>query len=81
MSTTSVTADHPGNRHATPAVHEFDELAWLLGQLEDWLIHAAEATTADWHAFTGAGGPSIPDVIRMLGRWSVRMSDLAEGGS
>lgn len=79
MSAPGITTDRFGNRYAPVAVEELDEWAWLLGQLEDWLLHAQDETVEDWHEFTGPCGPRIHDVTYVLGHWSVRMRNLAEG--
>jgi hypothetical protein len=36
--------------------HVIDDLAWLIGVLEDWLLHASDDTAADLAQFAG-GGP------------------------
>jgi hypothetical protein len=36
--------------------HVVEDLAWLIGILEDWLLHASDDTTADLAQFAG-GGP------------------------
>ncbi len=78
MSAPGISTDRFGNRYAAVAVEELDEWAWLLGQLEDWLLHAAEETVADWADFAGPSGTPIKDVIYVLGHWSVRMRNLSE---
>lgn len=79
MSAPAITTDEFGNRYAAVAIEELDEWAWLLGQLEDWLLHAHDGTVEDWHDFTGPCGPRMKEVIYVLGHWSVRMRRLAEG--
>lgn len=68
--------DAHGNRYAPVHVEELDEWAWLLDRLEDWLSHAQPETIEDWDDFPG---PGIDDVVYVLGHWSIRMRNLAEG--
>ncbi len=79
MSAPAITTDGHGDRYATVHVEEIDEWAWLLGCLEDWLLHAQPETAADWAAFSGPCGPRLEDVVHVLGHWGVRMRALAEG--
>jgi hypothetical protein len=79
MTAMAITTDIHGNRYAAVHVEELDEWAWTLGQLEDWLLHAAEETVEDWAEFTGPCGPRLDHIIYVLGHWSVRMGNLAEG--
>jgi hypothetical protein len=79
MNAGTITTDRFGNRYAAVPVEELDEWAWMIGQLEDWLLHAAEDTVEDWASFTGPCGPPIKDVVYVLGHWSVRMRRFAEG--
>jgi hypothetical protein len=79
MSAMPITTDRFGNRYAAVAVEELDEWAWMLGQLEDWLLHAAEETIGDWGEFTGPCGPRLDHVIYVHGHRSVRKRRLAEG--
>jgi len=74
-----ITTDRHGNRYAAVHVEELDEWAWLLGRLEDWLLHAQDETVEDWAEFTGPCGARIEEITYMLGNWSVRMQALAEG--
>ena len=37
-----------------------EDLAWLIGVLEDWLLHASDDTSADLAAFVGHGAFSRP---------------------
>ena len=37
-----------------------EDLAWLIGVLEDWLLHASDDTSADLAAFAGNGPFSRP---------------------
>ena len=59
------------------AVHRYAVPAWLLGRLEDWLLHASPETIEDWDDFTGPCGARIEDIAYMLGHWSIRMRNLA----
>ena len=77
----AITTDVHGNRYAQVHVEELDEWAWMLGRLEDWLLHAAEETTEDWADFTGPGGPRLSDVTYVLGHWTIRMRRLAEAAT
>ena len=79
MSAPAITTDEFGNRYAAVAVEELDEWAWLLGQLEDWLLHASQGAIEDWHDFTGPCGPRIEHITYVLGHWSVRMRRLSQG--
>jgi hypothetical protein len=79
MNAPAITTDGFGNRYAAVAVDELDEWAWLLGRLEDWLLHAATETVEDWVNFTGPCGPRLEQIVYMLGHYSLRMRHLAEG--
>jgi hypothetical protein len=79
MNPPAVITDVHGDRYAAVHVEELDEWAWLLSRIEDWLLHAHDETIADWAQFVGPCGEDIDDVIDALGRWSVRMRDLAQG--
>lgn len=79
MTDPTITTDDYGNRYAAVHIEEIDEWAWMLGRLEDWLLHAQDGTRADWAEFTGPCGPRFDDVIYVLGNWSIRMRNLAEG--
>lgn len=79
MSTPTIITDIHGDRYATVHVDELDDWAWLLGRVEDWLLHANHDTIADWAAFSGFSGARIDDMVDLLGRASVRMRDLARG--
>ena len=79
MTAPVLITDVHGDRYAPVHVEELDDWAWLLGRIEDWLLHADHATIADWAQFTGPCGEGIDDVIDALGRASVRMRDLARG--
>lgn len=79
MSASTITTDIHGDRYAAVHVEELDEWAWLLGRIEDWLLHAHDATVADWVQFAGPCGEDIDDLTDTLGRASVRMRDLARG--
>lgn len=75
----AITTDVHGNRYAAVHIEELDEWAWLLSRLEDWLGHAQPETTQDWEDFSGPGGARLDEVIYVLGHWTVRMHNLAEG--
>jgi hypothetical protein len=77
MTAPVITVDKYGNRYAAVSVEELDDWAWLLGRLEDWLLHASDETIADWAQFTGPCGARLEEIIYVLGHWSVRMGDLA----
>ncbi|MGQ0616403.1 MAG: hypothetical protein ACT4PW_05350 [Acidimicrobiia bacterium] len=79
MSAMPITTDVHGNRYAAVHVEELDEWAWMLAQLEDWLLHAAAETVEDWGEFCGPCGPGLDQVIYVLGHWTVRMRRLAQG--
>lgn len=79
MTAPTTISDVHGDRYAAVHVEELDEWAWLLGRIEDWMLHAHDETIADWAQFAGPCGVRIDDVTDMLGRASVRMRDLAQG--
>lgn len=79
MTAPALTADDYGNLYAPVHIEELDEWAWLLGRLEDWLLHAQDETIEDWATFSGHGGARIDDIVYVLGQWSIRMRNLAEG--
>ena len=79
MKPPSITADVHGDRYAAVHVEELGEWAWLLGRVEDWLLHAHHETVADWAQFAGPCGEGIDEVTDTLGRATVRMRDLAQG--
>ena len=79
MTAPGITTDTHGNRYAAVHVEDLDEWAWLLGRLEDWLLHAADETVEDWAEFAGPCGTRLGDVVDMLGHWVIRMRALAEG--
>lgn len=79
MSQPTITADVHGDRYAAVCVEELDHSAWLLGRIEDWLLHAHDDTIADWAQFAGPCGEDIDEVIDTLGRATVRMPDPAQG--
>lgn len=80
MSAPEITTDTYGNRYAAVPVEELDDWRWLLTRLEDWLLRADPEIAADWAEFTGPCGPKLEEIIYVLGQWSVRMRNLAEGG-
>lgn len=79
MNPAAITTDAHGDRYAAVHVEELDEWAWLLGRVEDWLLHAHAETIADWARFAGPCGEDIGEVTDTLGRATVRMRDLAQG--
>jgi hypothetical protein len=79
MNAPTIITDIHGDRYALVHVEELDEWAWLLGRVEDWLLHAGDDTVVDWTGFAGPCGARIDDVTDLLGRASVRMLDLARG--
>ena len=79
VTVTSLITDAHGDRYAPVFVDELTDWSWLLRQLEDWLLHADHDTIADWTQFAGPRGTTVDDLIDMLGRWSVRMRNLAQG--
>lgn len=81
MNAPSFTTDSHGNRYAAVHIEELDEWAWLLGQIEDWLLHASDETIENFNEFTEPCGPRIGDVVDTLGHWTIRMRELAEGRS
>jgi hypothetical protein len=49
------------------------DLAWLLGEVEDWLLHAEQGVRDDLDDFLGPavlGSTRVGDVIDLLGRYS-----------
>lgn len=79
MSQATITTDAHGDRYAAVHAEELDHWAWLLGRIEDWLLHAHDDTIADWAGFAGPRGEDIDEVTDTLGRATVRMRDLAQG--
>lgn len=62
----------------SPAVMLHDdearELAWLLGQVEDWLLHTDQYVTDDLDYFLGPpllGHTRADDVVERLGHYSI----------
>jgi hypothetical protein len=57
----------------TVAPHEAEELWWLLGKLEDWLLHASDEARAELGDFVNHLCPNdaVEDVINTLGRYCV----------
>ena len=43
-------------------VFAVEDLAWLIGVLEDWLLHACDDTTEDLACFAGNGAFTNPAV-------------------
>lgn len=74
-----MTTDIYGNRYAAVPVEELDDWRWLLTRLEDWLLRADPEIAADWAEFTGPCGPKLEEITYVLGQWSIRMRNLAEG--
>ena len=69
-------ASHP----VVLAPDEAEELHWLLGQLEDWLLHSGEDVVAelvDFVADVHRGSPL--DVVEVLGRYGSELRRRAEG--
>jgi hypothetical protein len=62
-------------------IHVDDLEDWwpLLAAVEDWLLHAAEDTVADYTRFAGAYAPTFNDVVYMLRHMASYMRALAEG--
>lgn len=79
MTAPTLTSDDYGNLYAQVHIEELDEWAWLLTRLEEWFLQAWPDTRDDWAEFTGPCGPRFDDVIYVLGNWSIRMRNLAEG--
>jgi len=55
---------------------EAGEWARLIGQVEDWLLHAGDGAAADYARFFRYG-PALHDTIDQLGEISVRLHRLA----
>lgn len=65
--------------HADEAV----DPAWLLGEVEDWLLHAEQAVLDDLDRFLGPvvpGNPRAGEVIDLLGRYSSLIGRRHRGG-
>jgi hypothetical protein len=64
--------------HCVPVTfqpHEVEELHWLLGQLEDWLLHASDEVLAELGEFVNHHYPrgAALHVIDTLGLYSVEL--------
>jgi hypothetical protein len=68
-------------RPVTFRPHEVEELHWLLGQLEDWLLHASDDAITELDEFVNH--PHHRDkarqVIDTLGRYTVELRRRGEG--
>jgi hypothetical protein len=52
---------------------EADNLAWLLGEVEDWLLHTDDVVLDDLDRFLGPtcfGATRATDVVELLGHYS-----------
>lgn len=61
--------------HAVVMLHgdEAADLAWLLGEVEDWLLHTDQFVIDDLDRFLGPqvlGRTQAADVVELLGRYS-----------
>lgn len=57
---------------------EVEELYWLLGQLEDWLLHASDEVRAELGDFLGRPH-MVRVVIDTLGHFGVELRRRSEG--
>jgi len=73
----SLDASHP----VTLAPDEAEELHWLLGQLEDWLLHASDDVIAELGDFFNHSYPrgAVCHVIDTLGLYGTELRRRAEG--
>lgn len=61
--------------------HEVEELYWLLGQLEDWLLHASDEVVDELGEFVDrlhARG-AVLHVVDTLGRYTVELRRRSQG--
>lgn len=59
---------------------EAEELHWLLGHLEDWLLHAGDDVVDELVGFVADAQRGSPlDVIATLGRYGSELRRRAEG--
>lgn len=73
----AIITDRYGNKYSPVCMLELGDWAWLLGHLEDWLLHAHEDTISDYEEHFAPCGPKLEYVISTLGNMSVRMRKLA----
>lgn len=61
--------------------HEVEELHWLLGQLQDWLLHASDDVVDELGDFVDHLHPrgAVLHVIDTLGLYCVELRRRAEG--
>jgi hypothetical protein len=78
MTTTSTAASGGGPGGIVLGVTEVTDLAWLLGLVEDWLLHTNDAVIGDLVAFLGprAHGHSARPLIDALGDAGVHLTRL-----
>lgn len=73
--------DADSTKAVTFEPHEVEELHWLLGQLEDWLLHASDEVIdelgefVNYHYQRGA----VLHVIDTLGLYSVELRRRSQG--
>lgn len=69
MTTPPATPPAPVVLHGDEAV----DLAWVLGEVEDWLLHTDQGVLDDLDRFLGPavlGRTRVADVVDLLGRYS-----------
>lgn len=61
--------------------HEVEELHWLLGRLEDWLLHASDQVIDELGDFVNHHYPrgAVLHVTDTLGRYCVELRRRGEG--
>lgn len=61
--------------------HEVEELHWLLGRLEDWLLHASDEVIDELGDFVNHHYPrgAVLHVTDTLGRYCVELRHRGEG--
>lgn len=67
-------------RPITLGPHEVEDLHWVLGLLEDWLLHASDAVIDELGHFAGRDHPRgvVLHVIDTLGRYCAELRGRAE---
>jgi hypothetical protein len=73
----SIDADNDFARPVTLHPHEVEDLYWVLGTLEDWLLHASDEARAELDDLAGHRRGDL--AVELLGRFSVALRCRGEG--